>query len=181
MKKVLLGFVVVAVLVGAMGMTSLVSAKGPATSGQTTGGNGHGRVNGGTGAMINATGEGLEIYHDVILSAYAQALDLSVEELNDLLDSGQTMSQIALDQGLTFDEFTSLMVDARTQALEQAVLDGTLTQAQADWLASRGAGINSGGFGINAGGAGINAGGAGYGMRGGGQGLYLNSDCPYAS
>ncbi len=166
MKKALLGLVVVAVLVAAMGMTSLVSAKGPGTSGQASGGSGYGRANAGTGSPINLSGTGTGILHDELIASYADALGISVDELNSLITSGETLSQIAYDQGMTYDEFTTLLADARVQALDQAVADGILAQAQADWLAQRGAGISMGGA-------------AGRGMGTGGQGLHLNQDCPY--
>jgi hypothetical protein len=53
------------------------------------------------------------------------------------------------------------MIDARTQAIDQAVKDGKLTQAQADWMKQRGA---SGGM----------MGGRGMGMRSAGQGQFAN-------
>jgi hypothetical protein len=49
------------------------------------------------------------------------------------------MAQIAASKGLTAEQFTALMTDARTQAIDQAVKDGKLTQAQADWMKQRGA------------------------------------------
>lgn len=50
------------------------------------------------------------------------------------------MGQIATSKGLTTEQFSALMVDARNQAIDQAVKAGTLTQAQADWMKQRGAG-----------------------------------------
>jgi hypothetical protein len=78
------------------------------------------------------------------------------------------MSQIALSTGLTVDQFRTLMVETRSQAIDQAVADGTLTQTQADWMSQRGAGQMAGGQMGN-----------GRGMHGGGQGQFANPDCPY--
>jgi hypothetical protein len=55
------------------------------------------------------------------------------------------------------------MIDVRSQAIDQALNDGVLTQAQADWMKLRGAGQM----------------GAGRGMYGGGQGQFNNPNCPY--
>ena len=57
------------------------------------------------------------------------------------------------------------MNDARSQAVDQAVSDGTLTQAQADWMKLRGAGAGRGG--------------RGSGARGAGLGQFADPDCPY--
>jgi hypothetical protein len=47
------------------------------------------------------------------------------------------MYSVAQAQGLSDDEFTTLMVDARTKAMELAVADGVVTQEQADWMSQR--------------------------------------------
>ena len=80
-----------------------------------------------------------------MIAAYAEALDIPVADLEARLDSGETMSQIALSTGMTLDEFRTLMVEVRTQAIDQALSDGVLTQAQADWLKLHGAGQMAGG------------------------------------
>ena len=78
------------------------------------------------------------------------------------------MAQIAISTGLTLDQFRTLMVEVRTQAIEQALNDGVLTQAQAEWMSQRGAGQMAGGQMGN-----------GSGMRGAGQGQFANPNCPY--
>jgi hypothetical protein len=75
--------------------------------------------------------------HDTMVAALAPALKLSVDELNTKLAAGQSMAQIADEQGLTPEEFTAAMTAAHDQALKQAVTDGTLTQEQADWMQQR--------------------------------------------
>ncbi len=76
--------------------------------------------------------------HDYMITYIAEQLGLSVEEIETRLANGETLSTIALSTGMTFEEFTTLMKDARGQAIDQAVADGALTQAQADWMKSRG-------------------------------------------
>ena len=80
-----------------------------------------------------------------MIAVFAEELNIPVADLEARLDQGETMAQIAVSTGLTVDEFRTLMVDARTQAIDQAVTDGTLTQEQADWMKQRSAGQMAGG------------------------------------
>jgi hypothetical protein len=105
------------------------------------------------------------LLHDGMMTVYAQKLGISVDDLNARLAKGETMAQIAFSTGLTADQFSTLMTDARSQAIDQAVKAGTLTQAQADWMNQRGAGGMLGG--------------RGRGTSGAGQGQFANPDCPY--
>jgi hypothetical protein len=108
-----------------------------------------------------AAGDQSGFLHEEMVAAFAEKLDLTVAELNDRLAAGETIAEIAYAQGLTADQFRTLWTEARAQALDQAVADGKLTQEQADWLKTRGAG-RLGGNG-----------------RGAGQGRFANPDCPY--
>ena len=164
MKKLTVTIMVVTVVVLALGAAGVAYAQS-ATQGAGTG-FGSGWMGGrgshsGMGAGNMGTGDG--ILHDYMIAAYAEKLNIPVAELEARLDQGETMAQIAVSAGLTVDQFRTLMVEARTQAIEQAVADGTLTQEQADWMKQRGAGQM----------------GNGRGMRGGGQGQFTNPDCPY--
>ncbi len=158
-------------LVVALATTGQVFAQaGNPPTPQTPGsGYGYGRGMGGRmGGMLANGSEG--ILHDTMIAVFAQKLGLTVDELNARLAKGETMAQIAASKGLTADQFTTLMTDARNQAIDQAVKDGKLTQAQADWLKARGFGM----------GGAMNGSGRGYGrgMRGAGAG---NPTCPYFS
>jgi hypothetical protein len=73
------------------------------------------------------------------------------------------MAQIALSESLIFEQFRTLMVEVRTQAIEQGLNDSILTQAQADWINQYGAGQM----------------GNGSSLRGGGQDQFSNPNCPY--
>ena len=75
--------------------------------------------------------------HEAMLTALAEALGLTPEELEAQRAVGESMWQIAADQGLTAEEFTTLMLEARTAALEQAVAEGLMTQEQVDWMLNR--------------------------------------------
>ena len=126
---------------------------------------GRGSRNGLGGANTNADEGSL---HDYMIAAYAEKLNIPVADLETRLDSGETMAQIALSEGLPFEQFRTLMVEVRIQAINQAVADGTLTQEQADWMEQHGAWQMAGGQMGN-----------GRGMRSSGQGQYANPDCPY--
>ena len=90
---------------------------------------------GGRGGMMGVGMEGP--MHDYMISYVADQLGLTVEDIESRLANGETLSSIALSTGLTADEFSNLLLDARNFALDQAVADGTLTQTQADWMKSR--------------------------------------------
>jgi hypothetical protein len=75
--------------------------------------------------------------HDVMVDSMAKALGVNPTELEKSLDDGETMWQVAQDKGLNAEQFSAAMQQARTEALKQAVTKGTITQAQADWMAQR--------------------------------------------
>ena len=167
MKKLVVTLMVVAVVVFALSVAGVAYAQSPTqTPGTGTGFmGGRGSRNGLGGANANA-GDG--ILHDYMIAAYAEKLNIPVADLEARLNNGETMAQIAISEGLTLEQFRTLMVEVRTQAIEQALNDGVLTQAQADWMSQRGAGQMAGGQMGN-----------GSGMRGSGQGQFANPNCPY--
>ena len=148
MNKLVTAFVLVATLVAVLMSASFVFAQSnnpvnPQTAGSSYG---NGGMRGGRGAGMMGTGAAAAvddgILHDAMIAVYAEELGISVADLNARLEAGETMGQIAYAQGLTVDEFTALMADARSQAIDQAVAAGTLTQEQADWLQQSGMGVN---------------------------------------
>lgn len=168
MKKVVLSIVIAAMAVIALGSASFVYAQAT-TPPAAVPGSGYGYGMGGQGmrgGMMNqnnarTTQDG--ILHEAMIAVYAEKLGLTEEELDTRLENGETIAQIASAQGLTAEQFIALKADARSQALDQAAQDGTLTQEQADWLKQRGSGMAAGGRG----------------MRGAGMGRNANPDCPY--
>ena len=166
MKKLIISVVMVAVVVIALGSAGFVYAQSTTTPEAPVPGTGYGMM-GGRGMRGGMMGQGAGyaaqdgLMHDEMIAAFAEELGISVDDLNARLAKGETMSQIATAQGLTVEEFRTLMTDARSQAIDQAVKNGTLTQEQADWMNQRGAGRMMGG---------------GRGMRGSGQ---MGSGCPY--
>ena len=179
MNKNVLSVVVVVVLAAALGTAGFVYAQTSIPQAPVPGtGYGQGMMTGGQGMRGGMMGQGQTtaprygmgvngvdtgILHDGMIAVYAEKLGLTVAEIDTHLANGETMAQIASSTGLTADQFQALILVARSQAIDQAVKAGTLTQAQADSMKQRGAGMMAGGRG----------------MRGGGQGQYTNPDCPY--
>lgn len=166
MNKVVLSIVVVAIIAIALGTAGSVFAQSstPQTSVAGTvygyGMGGRGQRGGMMGGYVAGTQDGL--LHDEMIAVYSEKLGISVETLNSRLANGEKLSAIALSTGLTFEQFTTLRLEVRNLAIDQAVKDGTFTQEQADWMKTRSAGMGNG-----------------TGLRGRGQGQYANTNCPY--
>ena len=142
MKNFVKSVVILAVLVVAFGSAGAVFAQSPEAvsvpSEYARGG--RGGSGGGTGWMGQEMNLELEgILHDALVAAFADALDLPVEEINARLEDEETMAEIAISTGMTLDEFQTLMDEVLQQAVDQAVEDGLLTEAQAEWFLARGA------------------------------------------
>lgn len=163
MKKVLIGIVIAGVLVAAFATYGLVSAQTNTPQGDAPFGMGR-RGMMANGQSFAGTGEG--VLHNYMVAAFAEELGVSVDVLNERLANGEHVVDIALEQGLTVDEFRTLMLDARAQAVDQAAADGVITQEQADWMKSHAGGM---------------AGGRAGGMRGGMHGGFgaNSANCPY--
>lgn len=158
MKKITL---VVSALLAAVLVFAVVSpalAAGPQQGGPGTGdpeewGQGgfprRGARGAGDGLYLNQDREMMVqmdgLLEDLIHSQLAEALAMDLAVLNERLDAGETMFDLAADQGYDLDAFSDLMVGIRMDALEAAVESGILSQDQADWISTRGFG--SQGFG----------------------------------
>ena len=153
MKKFLVisAVAILAVLVlGVAGFAYAQSQTPPPPDGPTYGPGMMGRWGGrgfGQGMMGRWSRGGYGPMHEYMVDAFAEALNLTHEELEAKLGDGETMWSIAQAQGLSDEEIADLMVEARTKALEQAVADGALTQEQADWMIQRMQEMQSAGFG----------------------------------
>ena len=87
--------------------------------------------------------------------------------INERLADGETMSEIALSTGMSYDEFIVLLNEIHEQVIDQVVGDGVMTQDQARLYLAREA-RTGGMFGLNDGRSTMM-----------GQGLYGTNDCPY--
>jgi hypothetical protein len=167
MNKIVLSVVVVAIIAIALGTTGAVFAQSGTPQTPITGTEfdrgmgGRGSRGGMTGGNVAGTQDGL--LHDEMIAIYSAKLGISVDVLNSRLANGETLSAIALSTGLTVEQFTTLRLEVRNLAIDQAVKDGTFTQEQADWMKTRSAGM-----------------GTGTGFRGNGQGRSGTADCPYS-
>lgn len=169
MKKLLLVSLIVLTAVLVLGTAGYAYAQsqqpnsgtyGPGMMGGDWGGRGRGML-GGYGIASQGTG----LLHDYMLQGFADAFDMTVEELQAQLDAGETMYTIAEAQGLTVEEFRALMIEVRTDAINQAVADGVITQEQADWMITRMSSMWASGYGPGTGSCPM--GGGAYGGRGG--------------
>jgi hypothetical protein len=70
------------------------------------------------------------------ITAAAQSLDMTESDLMTALSGGQTLAEVADDQGVSVDRLVADLEAAATAHLEQGVADGALTQDQADEMAS---------------------------------------------
>jgi len=151
MKKILISILAVGAF--ALAVPSVAGAQGiqPPTN---AGGFGPMMVTGQTGPM-----------HSYMVAALADALDLSTNDVEARLAAGETGYQIALAQGIRTEDIPALMLEVRTQAVNAAVADGVLTQAQANRMLQHG----------------FSRGGAGQGMMGTGTGPCGGTGVPIGS
>jgi hypothetical protein len=119
-------------------------------------------------------GDGTGILHDYMVEAFADALGIAADDLEARLASGETLAAVALDLGVSAEEFPALWLEARQSALDAAVADGVITAEQAEWMLSRMQAGNRGAAGYGF---------AGAGMMGGARGLRMGGGtgtCPWA-
>ena len=97
------------------------------------GGNGYG------GGMMGGLGirRGAGIMHDYMISAFAKAVGLTVEQVDTRLANGETFKDIIIAQGKAQADLPTLASQVRKAAMDQAVADGVITQAQADKMLER--------------------------------------------
>ncbi len=98
--------------------------------------------------------------HDYVVTATAESLDLTEAEVQDALLTGSTLCQLALDNGITAEDLPTFLQGVHETALDQAVIDGVITEAQAELMKERML-LRGTGFGVGARG--------GHGMMGSGS------------
>ncbi len=74
--------------------------------------------------------------HEAVHTAIADALNMSVEDLEAAKEDGQRLPEIAEAQGVEIETVKAAAEAAKEEAVNQAVADGTLTQEQADHILS---------------------------------------------
>jgi hypothetical protein len=88
------------------------------------------------GGMRGAFGNGWMAGGVPLVEAVAQATGLPTEDVVAALQDGQTYAQIVASKGKTLQDVVDVAVQARSEALQQAVADGRFTQEQADTMLS---------------------------------------------
>jgi gas vesicle protein len=66
------------------------------------------------------------------LGSLAEALGMTVEDLQQALTDGQTIAEVATAQGVTLDDLVDTLIAPMVERVQQAVDDGRITQEQAD-------------------------------------------------
>jgi hypothetical protein len=149
----LLGLITLVLMIAALGVSSAFAqtATPPAATNAPQAHGGFGR-----GGFCGQTG----------LDAAAKALKMTTAELTAQLWGGQTLSGLAEKAGVAITDVQSAVeaacLQAQKDAIQQAVTDGKITQAQADWILEgieKGYMGGKGGFGFG-----------GFGMEMGGRG-----------
>jgi hypothetical protein len=70
--------------------------------------------------------------HEYMEKALAEKLGISVATIEAQFDAGKTLYQVALDNGIAQADLSGFMLEVRTTAINAALADGVITQAQAD-------------------------------------------------
>lgn len=75
--------------------------------------------------------------YSVMTDTITKLLGMTWQQVYDARVSGKTMSDIAKSKGITDQQLIDAMLAGQKSVIDQAVKDGRLTQAQADWMAAR--------------------------------------------
>jgi hypothetical protein len=67
----------------------------------------------------------------------SELLGLTTDELCDLRQEGKSLAEIAAEQGVTIDELVEAIMAEKIEAVQAAVVEGTITQEQADVMIQR--------------------------------------------
>jgi hypothetical protein len=88
--------------------------------------------------LAHGGGFGGGLGNQAALEAAAEALGMTADELSTQLWGGKTLAELADEAGVDLqdvrDAVDAANLEATKAAIEQAVTDGSMTQAQADWL-----------------------------------------------
>lgn len=87
----------------------------------------HGRRGGRLGGLVD---------REAVKTAVADTLGISVEELEAAKEAGTSIEELAAENGVEVEEIRAAVEAVKTEAVQQAVEDGTITQEQADRILS---------------------------------------------
>jgi hypothetical protein len=150
MKKIIVVLTIVAVGIAAFSFIGDASAQTAAPQFSGKGG-----PNGTRGGYGNGTGVPIErninldgLLDDAMASFIAEELGITVDALKTREAAGESLVEIGISLGFDQQAILALHEEARLAALTQAVVDGLISQEDADWLISR---LGFGQYGENAG------------------------------
>lgn len=95
-------------------------------------GHGMGMMRGGFGWMGNPDQEGP--MHEAMVAVLAEALDLEPGVIEERHEAGESIWDIAAEEGMSDEEIRTLMESVHDSALEEAIAGGQLTPEQAEWM-----------------------------------------------
>jgi hypothetical protein len=75
--------------------------------------------------------------YSVISDAITKLLGMTWQQIYDARASGKTMSEIAKSKGISDQKVIDAMLAGQKSAIDQALKDKRITQAQADWMLAR--------------------------------------------
>jgi hypothetical protein len=162
MKKILIIGAILGIAVLTLGAAGLAYAQTTTPQGPANPPSGYGQgLMGGQGAYgFGRMGGGMRaqgadgVYgplHDYMASAIEKYFGISADELQAQHDAGKTLWDYAQEKGITSEKFAELMTQVRTEAYNNAVAAGVVTQAQADFMLQRMAQRQAAGFGPGSG------------------------------
>lgn len=76
------------------------------------------------------------IDREVVATAIADTLGISVEDLRAAKEAGTSMEELAAENGVSVEDIRAAVEAVKAEAIQQAVEDGTITQEQADQILS---------------------------------------------
>jgi hypothetical protein len=74
------------------------------------------------------------LLHEKMITALADKLGYTVDELNQQFTDGKSLLDIAAEKNMTVAELIQMQSDVKTQVIDQALKDNLITQAQADFM-----------------------------------------------
>jgi hypothetical protein len=134
MKKTVFATLIVALL--AVAVVIPVAAQAPVPQSPGFGPAGYG---------YNVDGETYPM-RETMIAAFATELGLTVEEVEAAIAEGKSVYDLAAENGISEENFYSIMLAARQASLDIGVAQGTFTQERADWMSQRQTNMQTGEF-----------------------------------
>ncbi len=75
--------------------------------------------------------------YSVMSDAITKLLGMTPQQIYDARASGKTLSDLAKSKGITDQQLIDAMLAGQKTVIDQALKDGRITQAQADWMTAR--------------------------------------------